>query len=116
VDELRTLGFHVEMDDFGSGYSSLNMLTELPIDALKLDMKFINGMQEDDRKRHMVELMIDIANYLGVPVIAEGVEKEEQMRILKQIGCSAVQGYYFSPPIPAEKFEELIEEHKEDLC
>ena len=108
VQRLRRKGFKIEMDDFGSGYSSLNMLSTLPVDALKMDMKFIQNVRENNRDFRMIELILDIAEYIGVPVIAEGVEDEEQLRLLKDAGCAFVQGYYFSKPVPAEEFEALI--------
>lgn len=108
VHRLRADGFRVEMDDFGSGYSSLNMLTALPIDALKLDMKFIRGICSDAKNARMVEIMIEIAEFLKVPVIAEGVETQEQVDLLKGMGCDIIQGYFFSRPVPAEQFEAMI--------
>lgn len=108
VESLRSKGFKIEMDDFGSGYSSLNMLTSLPIDALKLDMKFIRSMCSSSKNFRLVEIMIEIAKLLEVPVIAEGVETKEQMEMLKSIGCDIIQGYYFSKPVPAEDFNKLI--------
>ena len=115
VEKLRRVGFRVEMDDFGTGYSSLNMLSSLPIDALKLDMKFIQNTKKNTREMRMLELMIDIAEYLGVPVIAEGVETGEQVQALKDMGCDIVQGYYFSRPVPAEEFERFIPE-RSTIC
>lgn len=112
VKKLRGDGFRVEMDDFGSGYSSLNMLSALPIDALKLDMRFIKNITENEKDYRMVELMVDIAKFLSVPVIAEGVETEQQYMLLKQAGCDIIQGYYFSRPIPPEEFGLLIEKEK----
>lgn len=109
VEGLRSLGFRIEMDDFGSGYSSLNMLSSLPIDVLKMDMKFIQNVREGNKNFRMIELVLDIANYLSVPVVAEGVETEEQCRLLKQAGCSVIQGYYFSKPVPAEEFERFFD-------
>ena len=109
VRSLRKRGFRIEMDDFGSGYSSLNMLTSLPIDALKLDMKFIRGICESEKNERLVGIMIDIARLLEVPVIAEGVETKEQMELLKRLGCDVIQGYYFSKPLPPEEFAALIE-------
>ena len=109
VKALRDRGFKVEMDDFGSGYSSLNMLTSLPIDALKLDMKFIRHICENKKDFALVEIMIKIADLLEVPIIAEGVETGEQMEMLKSIGCEIIQGYYFSKPVPPEEFEKFIE-------
>jgi EAL domain-containing protein (putative c-di-GMP-specific phosphodiesterase class I)/FixJ family two-component response regulator len=110
VSQLREHGFFIEMDDFGSGYSSLNMISELPIDALKLDMKFIRNAFEKQKDTRMISIVIDIAEYLGVPVIAEGVETEEQYLALKKLGCNIIQGYYFSKPLPAEEFEAKLQE------
>ena len=108
VNQLRDLGFHIEMDDFGTGYSSLSMISELPIDALKLDMIFIRTAFAGNRSTRLIEIIIDIADFLGVPVIAEGVETEEQMTALREMGCDLVQGYYFSRPVPGEAFEEFL--------
>ncbi len=113
VDELRSKGFQIEMDDFGTGYSSLNMISSLPIDALKLDMQFIRSAFSSGGNTHMLEVIIGIAGYLGVPVIAEGVETEEQLRALKILGCDIVQGYFFSRPVPAPEFEPFILQKKE---
>ena len=110
VEDFRRVGFFIEMDDFGSGYSSLNMLSNLPIDALKLDMQFIRNAFKNGRNTRMVEIVIEIADSLGVPVIAEGVETAEQMFTLKAMGCDIVQGYYFSKPVPAEQFETFLKE------
>jgi len=112
VKELRDHGFFIEMDDFGSGYSSLNMISELPIDALKLDMMFIRSAFDKHNDTRMISIVIDIAEYLGVPVIAEGVETEEQYLTLKKLGCTIIQGYYFSKPVPADEFEKLLKEEK----
>ncbi len=108
IKRLRERGFVVEMDDFGSGYSSLNTLSTLPIDVLKMDMKFIRSVEEDIRNFRMIELILDIANFLLVPVVAEGVETEEQFRMLRDAKCELVQGFYFSRPLPAGEFEQLI--------
>ena len=106
------MGFRIEMDDFGTGYSSLGMLKKLPIDALKLDMTFVRTAFGEVRDVRMIELILDIANYLQVPVVAEGVETEEQMKVLKEMGCDLVQGYYFSKPVPFEEFDRFMEERK----
>lgn len=105
VKDLQFLGFKIEMDDFGKGYSSLNMLTSLPIDVLKLDMAFIQGIASGNREMKMVEFIIGIGRFLGVPVVAEGVETEQQYRLLKDAGCDLIQGYYFSKPLTPEEFE-----------
>ena len=110
--ELRGMGmgFRIEMDDFGTGYSSLGMLSHLPIDALKLDMTFVRNAFGETRDVRMIELIIDIADYLQVPVVAEGVETEEQLLTLKAMGCDIVQGYYFSRPVPSEEFDRFLVE------
>ena len=105
VSGLRNLGFRIEMDDFGSGYSSLNMISTLPIDALKLDMVFIRTAFSANGNTRMIEITLDISRSLSVPMIAEGVETEDQMLTLKRMGCDIVQGYYFSKPVPPEAFE-----------
>ncbi|MBR5109894.1 MAG: amino acid permease [Clostridia bacterium] len=105
---LRGMGFRIEMDDFGTGYSSLGMLSNLPIDALKLDMSFVRSAFGETRDVRMIELILDIAKYLHVPVVAEGVETEEQYKELKAMGCDLVQGYYFSKPVPAETFRNFL--------
>lgn len=112
VKMLREHGFIIEMDDFGSGYSSLNMISELPLDALKLDMMFIRTAFEKKNDTRMISIVIDIADYLGVPVIAEGVETEEQYLALKKLGCAIIQGYYFSKPVPASDFDRFLLEKK----
>jgi hypothetical protein len=107
------MGFRIEMDDFGTGYSSLGMLSHLPIDVLKLDMSFVRNAFGETRDVRMIELIIDIADYLHVPVVAEGVETEEQYLVLKSMGCDLVQGYYFSKPVPPEAFEHFLVERAE---
>ncbi len=108
--ELRGvgMGFRISMDDFGTGYSSLGMLSNMPIDALKLDMSFVSSAFGEDRDTRMIELIIEIADYLRVPVVAEGVETEEQYLALREMGCDLIQGYYFSVPVPPEQFERFL--------
>lgn len=109
VEDLRSKGFFIEMDDFGSGYSSLNMIGELPIDALKLDMQFLrNAFNKKNMK--IIEIVLEIAKCLEVPAIAEGVETEEQYLKLKEFGCAMIQGYYFSKPVPCDEFEKNYEQ------
>lgn len=115
VNQLRDLGFRIEMDDFGTGYSSLNMISSLPIDALKLDMKFIRDAFRDGRNTRLIEVIVDIADYLNVPVIAEGVETEEQLEALKLLRVDIVQGYYFSKPVPPAEYETFIIASKDHL-
>ena len=113
VKQLRSIGFMIEMDDFGAGYSSLSMLSYMPIDALKLDMQFIRSAFGDRRDTRLLEAMIRLADAFAVPTIAEGVETEEQVSVLKRMGCDIIQGYYFSKPLPADEFEKFINEKKE---
>ena len=108
VSGLREMGFRIEMDDFGSGYSSLNMISTLPIDALKLDMHFIRTAFSGNGNTRMIGITLDISRFLNVPLIAEGVETEEQLLTLKEMGCDIVQGYYFSKPVEAKEFEKFI--------
>ncbi len=108
IENLRKLGHKVEMDDFGSGYSSLNMLTAMPIDVLKMDKAFIRNIQPGNKEMKLVELVLDIAKNLGVPVVAEGVETEEELNMLKAAGCDIIQGYYFSKPIPPSEMEKFV--------
>ena len=106
---LRQLGFEVEMDDFCSGYSSLNMLSSMPLDVLKMDMSFVRNIENSEMDYRLVKLILDIARYLNLCAVAEGVETEGQMRLLQSAGCDLVQGYYFSRPLPPEEFEKLIQ-------
>ena len=110
VKSLRESGFFIEMDDFGTGFSSLNMITTLPIDALKLDIQFIRTAFRDRKDTRLLETVIRLAQSLGLSTIAEGVETEEQMLTLKALGCDVVQGYYFSKPLPADEFEAFARE------
>jgi EAL domain-containing protein (putative c-di-GMP-specific phosphodiesterase class I) len=105
---LRRKGYTVEMDDFGTGYSSLNMLSTMPIDVLKMDRMFIQNMEHDSKSLHLVSHILGIAKSLNVPVIAEGVETESQLLLLKKLGCTVVQGYYFSCPLHPADFEAQI--------
>ena len=113
VNRLREAGFSIEMDDFGSGYSSLNMLTTLPVDVLKLDMQFLRSAFRERKNTKILEVVIDIAESLRIPTVAEGVETAEQLLTLKSIGCDIGQGYFFSRPIPAEEYERFLIERRD---
>lgn len=108
ISALRNNGFIVEMDDFGSGYSSLNLLKDINIDKLKLDMKFLSDSDNSSRGKIIISAVISMAEKLGLPVIAEGVETKEQAEMLLDFGCNQMQGYYFSRPISAEEYEKLL--------
>ncbi|MBQ7944617.1 MAG: EAL domain-containing protein [Lachnospiraceae bacterium] len=108
VEKLQSQGFIIEMDDFGSGYSSLNMLKEVPIDILKLDMRFLSQAGHDSRGGNIISAVIRMANSLELPIIAEGVENVEQANFLKNLGCVVMQGYYFAKPMPADEFKKIL--------
>ena len=108
VDSLRSGGYTVEMDDFGTGYSSLNMLSAMPVDVLKMDKTFIRNIEHSEKDVQLVALILGIAKNLKIPVIAEGVETASQMQLLKDLGCTIVQGYYFSKPLHPDEFEANI--------
>ncbi len=108
VENLRGKGYTVEMDDFGTGYSSLNMLSTIPIDVLKMDRGFIQNMEGDQKTVQLVELIMGIAKSMNLLVVAEGVETESQLQLLKRLGCEVVQGYYFSRPLHPSDFEAEI--------
>ena len=105
VESLRRAGFEVGMDDFGTGYSSLNMISEMPIDFLKMDSAFMQGVTHEEKDAQLVALIIGIADSLKIPVVAEGVESEEQINLLRSLGCKLVQGFYYSRPLTASAFE-----------
>ncbi len=108
VDTLQDLGFRIFMDDFGSGYSSLNMLTNVNIDVLKIDMMFLD-LDEGNRKGlEILESVVKMAKLLHLPVVVEGVETREQVEFLRQMKCDYAQGYFFYQPMPVSNFEELI--------
>ena len=107
IERLRRIGFVVEMDDFGSGYSSLNMLKDIHVDVLKIDMAFLRKAEDEERSKKILQMIISLSGQLGMPVITEGVETAEQVEILTEMGCDMFQGYYFAKPMEVEKFEEL---------
>lgn len=115
VESLREKGYQVEMDDFGTGYSSLNMLSAMPVDVLKMDRTFIQNIENDERDIQLVALILGIAQSLNIPVVAEGVETESQLQLLKGLGCPLVQGYYFSRPLHPSEFEDkLLQGHNKE--
>ena len=105
INKLKEYGFHVSMDDFGSGYSSLNTLKDIPLDVLKLDAGFFRGTSEDGRGKIVVSEAISLARKLNMKTVAEGVEDKDQVDFLASEGCDMIQGYYYAKPMPAEEFE-----------
>ncbi len=108
VNRLRADNFIVEMDDFGSGYSSLNTLKDVPVDVLKLDLKFLSG-GENERGNIILESVVDMANRLQLAIVAEGVETKPQADFLNRLGCETIQGYLYSRPIPVGEFEQMAD-------
>lgn len=105
LQSLRNYGFQVEIDDFGSGYSSLNTLQDIEVDVLKLDMGFLRKTSHEERSRIIMNSVIDMSKHLGLTVVTEGVETLEQVNYLTQAGCDVFQGYYFDRPLPIKDFE-----------
>lgn len=108
IQRMQELGFIIEMDDFGSGYSSLNLLKDVPVHVLKLDMGFLSPGDEYDRGASILRSIMNMARWLRLQVIAEGVETQRQADFLRSIGCSYAQGYYFAKPLPVDEFERLL--------
>lgn len=113
VDYFHKAGFTIMMDDFGSGYSSLNVLKDVNLDVLKIDMKFLSKGESDIRGEKILEAVIRMAESLQMPVIAEGVEEKHQVDLLIRLGCNYIQGYYFAKPMPQAQYSRLIQENKE---
>ena len=105
VEKLRDYGFTVEMDDFGSGYSSLNMLKEISVDVLKLDMGFLYKTKDEEKSRKIIGMIVQLSKALDMPVICEGVETHSQFEFLRNIKCDYFQGYLFAKPVSIEDFE-----------
>ena len=113
LDELRRVGVRIAIDDFGTGYSSFAALSELPVDTLKIDKRFIDKILDDQRGRGLVEAIVRIAQTLELDTIAEGVERSEQQQSLIELGCQHLQGYLFARPMPADDTYAYLEEpHK----
>ena len=105
IEGLRADGFLVEMDDFGSGYSSLNMLKDIPVDVLKIDMMFLYKTKDQSKAETILQTIINLSGQLGIPSITEGVETADQLDMLVNMGCRLFQGYYFAKPMPVDEFE-----------
>ena len=112
VDELRRRGFVIEMDDFGSGYSSLNMLSQVHFDILKLDMKFIQTETAKPGEMSIMRFVVNLAKWLNLSTVAEGAETKAQVERLQDVGCDYAQGYYFSRPLPIPEFEALLKKER----
>ena len=112
LQQLRNMGFRVEIDDFGSGYSSLNALKDIDVDVLKIDMGFLGSTENEKKSQIILSSVIRMAKEIGMSVIAEGVETKEQVEMLCLMGCDIFQGYYYSKPVSVEEFEKIYQEKK----
>jgi EAL domain-containing protein (putative c-di-GMP-specific phosphodiesterase class I) len=111
LNQIREIGVKVALDDFGTGYSSLSYLRQFPIDSLKIDRSFIKDVMIDSQTAAIVTSIISIAHNLNLPVIAEGVETEEQFHFLYDLQCDYIQGYFISPPVPTNEIEVLLKQN-----
>ena len=108
IERIRAHGYHCSIDDFGSGYSSLNLLKDMNVNVLKLDRVFFASQEADNaRERTVIVSVIDLAKKLSMGTVAEGVETTRQVEFLQQAGCDMVQGYVFSRPVPLAEFEQM---------
>ncbi|HEK9034499.1 TPA: EAL domain-containing protein, partial [Clostridioides difficile] len=105
---LQDIGFIVAMDDFGSGYSSVNMLKNIPLNVIKLDRGFFVDDKDVDKSQIVIKSIVSLIKQLGIRVVAEGIETRSQIEMLKKANCDIVQGYYFSKPLPIKEFEKLV--------
>ena len=111
ISTFKGLGFSVLMDDFGSGYSSLNMLKDMPLDTLKVDMAFIRELEKSERVALILKFVVELAEALGMGVVVEGVETQRQCDYVASLGDVAIQGYYFSRPLPMPDYEKLLDKY-----
>ena len=112
MDELRELGISFSLDDFGTGFSQLTHIAELPISLLKIDASFVKDVPHDRHKEAICIMIIDMVHRLGMTVVAEGAESHEQVEFLRRQGCHQVQGFYYSPAIPLRRLPEFIRERR----
>ena len=108
LESLKSAGIGIAIDDFGTGYSSLGYIARLPVNSLKVDRSFIAGMTNSPHNMTIVSTIISLAHCLGLKVVAEGVETQEQLQLLKLLRCDEMQGYLFSPALPADEIEHLF--------
>ncbi len=108
LNEIKSIGISISVDDFGTGYSSLAKIKDYPIDVLKVDKSFVDNLPDDPKSATIAKTIIDLGHSLGFKVVAEGVEDERQLEYLKERGCDIYQGYYFSKPVSAEDFEQMV--------
>jgi len=112
IQQLRAIGVRVALDDFGTGYSSLGYLRQLPVDILKIDQGFVQGLDRDDKDRALAETVIDLGRLLGIDVIAEGIERQKQLDVLARLGCDYGQGFLFGAALEPQAVERFLQEMK----
>jgi EAL domain-containing protein (putative c-di-GMP-specific phosphodiesterase class I) len=111
LHQLRELGIRISMDDFGTGYSSLSYLRSFPFDKIKIDRCFIKGLGDSSEADAIVHAVADLADRLGMTTTAEGVETRAQLDLVRSLGCTDVQGFYYSPPVPMRELTEILAKH-----
>ncbi|MEH7352442.1 EAL domain-containing protein [Neobacillus drentensis] len=114
--QLKQLGVSISLDDFGTGYSSMSYLKLLPIDFLKIDRSFTNGIIEDKQDLAIIDSIISLSHSLGMSVVAEGVEAENQLKVLSDLGCDEIQGYYYAKPLPVPEFKQFLDKTMVGIC
>ncbi len=114
LKKLKEEGFKLALDDFGTGYSSFSYLKKLPLDYLKIDASFVRDLQNSKNDLFILKSIINLAHGLNLISIAEGVEKEEELKVLKFLGCDIIQGYYFSKPLDPQTFEKYLKNFNEN--
>ena len=108
LEDLKSKGFKISMDDFGTGYSSFSLLTQMPLDTLKIDKSFVDKIAIENEKKEDIAVtrhIISLAKELGFECLAEGAERKEQVQKLLDLGCRKIQGYYYGKPVPIKEFE-----------
>jgi EAL domain-containing protein (putative c-di-GMP-specific phosphodiesterase class I) len=113
LQTISSLGIKISVDDFGTGYSSLSYLQNFPFDVLKIDRCFVQNIEQNPKNAVITSALIKMAHQLNLKVVAEGVETKAELKFLASQHCDEIQGYFFSPPIPVDKFEQLIQENKQ---
>ena len=108
MQNLQNNGFVVMMDDFGSGYSNLNMFKNMPIDIVKIDMIFMKDIERSEKGVIIVTSVVNMAKLLGLKIVVEGVETDGQYNLIRKLGCDMIQGYYFAKPMPIDEFNNMI--------
>ncbi|MGB2325043.1 MAG: EAL domain-containing protein, partial [Pseudomonadales bacterium] len=112
LTQLSELGVSISLDDFGTGYSSMTLLDELPLNQVKIDRSFIDDMETSASHRAIVESTITLGNKLGLAVVAEGIENQQQIQLLAQLGCDLIQGFYLAKPMPTAAIQQWLDDYQ----